>query len=99
MNDEALPALNTATLDADTLRQLCFDIEHGARLLSVSIKHHEERNSELLRLEPSELCEALIDGRLLGAQLRYIHAEREWCDTLLSTPGGVRLVRIDHGGV
>ncbi len=94
---EALPALNQAMLDADTLRQLFFDIEHAARLLAVSVKREGQQNAEFAPIPLAELCESLIVNSLVGAQLRYLHGGREWWDTLLATPIGTRLVRIDHG--
>ena len=36
----------------------------------------------------------LAAGDFRGVQVRYVYEGKEWCDTLLAAPGGVRLVRI-----
>lgn len=91
-----LPDLHQATLDEATLEQLFFDIRHAAELLSVSLKGGEQaRASGLDGADPLEQARELLrQGRVAGAQLRYRHDGRVWCDTLMNSPEGVRLVRI-----
>ncbi|MCO4772982.1 MAG: hypothetical protein KDA24_23315, partial [Deltaproteobacteria bacterium] len=40
--------------------------------------------------------DALRLGRARGVQVRYMHNGREWWDTLMRTPDGIRLVRIER---
>jgi hypothetical protein len=44
----------------------------------------------------AEALEQLSSGTALGAQLRYSYKGADWWDTLLRTPNGFRLVRIEH---
>jgi hypothetical protein len=41
---------------------------------------------------------ALVERRIFGAQLRYEFEGALWLDTLLTTPSGVRLVRVELPG-
>ncbi|MCA9584787.1 MAG: hypothetical protein KC657_05465 [Myxococcales bacterium] len=92
-----LPDLQDAWLDAATLDELFFDIEHGSELLDVRVKAGAEARAEG-RTDPWSLDEArraLAAGLVLGVQLRYVHGGRVWLDTLLRGPEGTRLVRVE----
>lgn len=39
----------------------------------------------------------LLAGQVDGVQLRYQRAGAYWCDTLLKSAKGARLIRIQHG--
>ncbi len=86
-----------AILDRETVDRLFFDIAHAAELLGVTTKGGAETmaGSESQDLEAAR--RALHERRVFGVQLRYRHAGTEWWDTLMATPHGIRLIRIDHG--
>ncbi|WP_437520279.1 hypothetical protein WME79_26305 [Sorangium sp. So ce726] len=96
----ALPPLQEAVLDEETLDQLFFDIAEAAELVSVSFKAGATaRAGDLPRAgsgsgELALARRALRDGTALGVQIRYRFAGSEWWDTLLRIPSGVRLVRV-----
>lgn len=96
MNGE-LPPMQIAVLDAETVDQLFFDIEAAAELVEVVLKGAPEEHASAGPLTLSAARDALAARRVLGVQLRYRHAGKEWWDTLMLVPEGVRLVRIEHG--
>lgn len=101
MNDpattpDALPPVQIAVLDAATVDQLFFDIGAAAQLIEIVVKGGGELHAEAGPLDLARARDALVSRRILGVQLRYRHAGKEWWDTLMHTDGGVRLVRIEH---
>ncbi len=98
MNPE-LPPIIQAQLDAATLGQLLFDIEHSAELLGVTIKPRGSRwasaTTAQANLTLADAYRELSTGSA-AVQLRYLHAGEEWWDTLTPHEGGWRLTRISH---
>jgi hypothetical protein len=96
-----LPPLQEAMLDDTTLNQLFFDVAHAAELVSISLKGastaHASESADPRVLDVAQRL--LIEGGLLGVQLRYRYQGSSWLDTLLRTPGGVRLVRLRQDDV
>lgn len=94
----SLPEVLEGALDAPGLEALLDDIAATGGLLAVVVR--AGRQAEPAR-GPSALPEvraALLDGRVPGAQLRYVFEGQEWWDTVLSAgPGRWRVVRIAHG--
>ena len=95
---EELPALNLGLLDGESLRDLFVDIESAAELVSVFVKRAEDQHGEVATESLARLLELIRERQVLGAQVRYRHAGRFWCDTLMVTEAGVRLVRIEQTG-
>jgi hypothetical protein len=92
--EQPLPELQDAMLDPGTLDQLITDLTTMTSDLSVRLKTHPEI---LTGAEPASLEEglqALRNGDVLGIQVRYRYGADRWCDTLLRTGDGIRLVRI-----
>jgi hypothetical protein len=91
-----LPELQDALLDEKTVDRLFFDVKHAAELIGVAFKGgSQERASATAAGDALDQArEALRAESVLGVQLRYRHRGREWWDTLLRTPAGIRLVRI-----
>lgn len=96
MSPDALPPIQVAVLDPATLDQLLFDIGAAAELVEIVVKGGGELHAEAGPGRLTEARDALLSRRVIGLQLRYRHAGREWWDTLMHTEGGIRLVRIDH---
>ena len=92
-----LPDLHQAILDAATLQQLSADIIACTELLEVIPKY---AGNSYVQDAPSltihEGIQLLATGELLGLQLRYRYEGALWWDTLMRTPAGIRLVRIQH---
>lgn len=91
-----LPPLQDALLDSRTLEQLARDLQSFAQVDEVLLKgaSTERTSGEAVALD--EALEALRRGRVLGVQIRYRYQGSHWWDTLLRTPRGIRLVRIEH---
>jgi hypothetical protein len=92
----ALPDLQQAILDPDTLRALFRDYEMCAELLEVIPKYDPRGyvGERVVSFEAGK--ELLLRGELQALQVRYRYQSLEWWDTLLRTSNGVRLVRIQH---
>jgi hypothetical protein len=85
-----------AILDPDTLAQLFRDIQQRAVVDEVLLKG----DAALMACEKSvplaEAERALREKQVVGVQIRYWYAGTNWWDTLVHTPRGVRLIRIEH---
>ena len=82
--------LREAVLDRPTCEQLFADLAGCTQLLSVLAR---ERGGS----RPTDLDDGrarLLAGTATALQIRYRFAGEEWWDTLISTPEGIRLVRI-----
>ncbi len=85
-----LPTLTSADLDPATLEALFADLEALADIEEVQIKGASATRAGLTDL--AEARRALAYGAH-GVQIRYRWEGQGWLDTLLRTPGGLRLVR------
>lgn len=96
MSDPApkLPALQQTVLDAATLEALFRDLAQCTQILAVLPKGAPQAYAGDRAISLDAAREGLASGAFRGVQVRYRYDGQEWCDTLLATPGGVRLVRI-----
>ena len=89
-----LPDLHNGDLDAATLARLFEDLANHAEVLEVTLK---AAPGEYAGAGATSLpaAQAALEGRTIrGAQVRYRWAGEAWCDTLLVTPAGWRIVRM-----
>ncbi len=93
--DEALPQLQRALLDRETLDQLFFDLGAATELREIVLKGASTLHADDMR-KPTldDARHLLLSRQVIGVQLRYRYGGSEWWDTLLHTPEGVELVRI-----
>jgi hypothetical protein len=91
-----LPQLQDALLDGETLEQLLQDIQHCTVVKEVLLKGGALAMASERSVPLAEAAEALREGRVLGVQIRYWHDGADWWDTLMRTPKGIRLIRIQH---
>jgi hypothetical protein len=95
--DLVLPPVHVAEIDHDKLRELFTDVEALGERLEIVLKRAPEAHVERAPcVSLAEALEQLSSGAALGAQLRYSYKGADWWDTLLRTPDGFRLVRIQH---
>ena len=95
--DLALPPVHIAEIDHDKLRELFADVEALGERVEIVLKRTSEAHVERVAcVSLAEALEQLSSGTALGAQLRYSYEGADWWDTLLRTPDGFRLVRIQH---
>jgi hypothetical protein len=91
----ALPALQQAALDRETLEALFRDLSQCVSLLAVLPKGVAQGHAAEQGISLEAAKEGFIAGTLRGVQIRYLFEGQEWCDTLLNSPSGPRLVRIN----
>lgn len=91
-----LPPVHTALLDGDTLAALLGDLALTARVLDVRVKAHPTSHASTDSWSLEAACLALAEGRVRGVQVRYALGSEVWRDTLMLTPEGTRLVRIQE---
>lgn len=94
MADE-LPALAEGLLDDAQLQALFADFASRATVTGIALKGGEQARASNAKVSLEQARAQLASGAVHGVQIRYDHAGRCWCDTLLRTPEGVRLVRMD----
>jgi hypothetical protein len=90
-----LPPVQVAILDDATLDALFGDLERGAALLGVQVKARPGAYAADEAPSLRRARELLLSGAALGVQIRYRLGAEVWCDTLMRTPAGVRLVRVE----
>lgn len=83
--------LTTADLDPATLAALFADLADLTEIDEVLIKGATSSHAGTAGLAEARL--ALDSGAARAIQIRYRWAGQAWLDTLMRTPGGVRLVR------
>jgi hypothetical protein len=91
-----LPQLQDALLDPETLEQLLQDIQRCTVVKEVLLKGGALAMASEQSVPLAEASEALREGRVLGVQIRYWYDGADWWDTLMRTPKGIRLIRIEH---
>lgn len=97
---QELPELHESLLTTDDLASLVRDIATLTRVTEIIPKttgprQHIPEQSPAITLD--EAHTALVDGQLRALQLRYIHDNAHWWDTLMPTPtGNFKIVRIRH---
>lgn len=91
-----LPPVQIAMLDPGTLARLFDDLGRDAELVSVQVRAPGSARGEAAPPSLEEARARLEAGTIQGLQLRYRLGPTLWCDTLLRTPAGVRLVRIEQ---
>jgi peptidoglycan hydrolase-like protein with peptidoglycan-binding domain len=92
----ALPQLQDAILDPETLAQLFQDIQRSTVVDEVQLKGGPMAMASGQSVPLDEARSALQEGRVLGVQIRYWYNGTHWWDTLMHTPKGIRLIRIEH---
>ncbi|HYO70349.1 MAG TPA: hypothetical protein VEU33_30145 [Archangium sp.] len=94
----ALPQLQDAILDPETLARLFQDIQRCAVVNEVLLKGSASLMASEKSVPLAEAELALQEKRVAGVQIRYWYEGANWWDTLMHTPRGVRLIRIEHRG-
>lgn len=93
-----LPDLLQSDIDASTLRQWITDVGTLTEIIEIIPKHRRgyvEEHAESPQLD--EAYQMLVEGRVAGLQIRYLHQGKLWWDTVMPLPEGCfRIVRIEH---
>ncbi len=103
MDDEqpelVLPELTQGMMDRATLDAYVRDLAACADVLDVLVKGGTERRTDGAPVPLEEAVSSLMTGDVHGVQVRYRYDDTEWRDTLLWSPEGLRVVRIDMSAV
>lgn len=91
-----LPQLQDTLLDPETLERLLQDIQRLGVVQEVLLKGGAAAMVSEKSVPLPEALAALREGRVLGVQIRYGYDGATWWDTLMNTPRGIRLIRIEH---
>lgn len=94
MDDRTLPELSEALLDAETLDALLRDLAELTAVDEVLLKGAPQAMATEAQRDVRSIGPLLTGRQLRGAQVRYRYEDQNWCDTLLATDSGVKLVRI-----
>lgn len=95
-DDERLRDFHEAFIDPATLEQLFVDWAGAAEVLAVMAKGGTTDRAHGGTLSLEEGRALFMDKKVRGLQVRYRYEGSEWWDTLMRTPAGVRIVRIEQ---
>lgn len=90
----SLPALHEATLDNEALARLFNDLSNSAVIERVIVKSDGMRRADAAPLSLEAARAAFESGAAAAVQVRYTYDGASWCDTILRTPTGAKVVRI-----
>jgi hypothetical protein len=89
----SFPPMCDANLDAATLDRLFADLAGCTEVLGVVLKTGARAMVAPRSVGLDEARQAFLSGQARAVQVRYRYDAKEWIDTLLHAPAGVRLVR------
>lgn len=91
----SLPDLQEVIFDGGQLRAYLDELHSTGTSVVVTVKR-SQRSQVRGDVSVTNLCSEFIAKSLHSAQLRYSHSGTRWVDTLMITPGGVRLIRMPY---
>jgi hypothetical protein len=95
MTEPLVAPVYEATLDDATLAALFRDLEALTTAVEVVLKRGAQRHGEH---EPAVTLpmayQLLVHREVRALQLRYTHEHKLWCDTLIASEAGTRIVRM-----
>ncbi len=89
-----LPDLHEAELDEQGLRALFHDLSSAAEIEGVRVKQAAAERASTGQVTASDALELLLARRVRGVQIRYRYQGESWCDTIMASPHGHRVVRL-----
>jgi hypothetical protein len=92
--DDPLPEMTNAVLNAEELAALVRDYRACASAVRIQLKSGPGLVAPHASPTLDEALDLLLTSRVRGVQLRYEFSGCQWCDTLMPTEAGVRLVRV-----
>lgn len=91
-----LAQLVEGVLDEPMVDALFRDLEQCTKVLEVSVKFAARGYVAEGAIGLGAARRMLAGQEVRGVQIRYRYDGREWCDTLMRLPGGVRIVRVRY---
>ncbi len=96
-NSLKLPPVHTATIDSATVAQLFTDLAACAQITAIHPRVPNGQTPPTLSLD--EARQGFLSGSITSLQIHYQHDNKTWCDTLLASANGTRLVRISNDDI
>lgn len=96
LGDDRLRDYHEAMLDPATLQRLFIDLDGAAEVLAVLAKGGGTTRAHGGTMTLEEGRQLFMSNKIKGLQIRYRYEGAEWWDTLMHTPEGVRIVRIEQ---
>lgn len=93
--DESPVRIYDAMLTPERLDELLADLGAHAKDLDVRVRRGTGRHSVLGKSDIGELGTLLSESSCTSVQIRYQFQGQVWCDSILRTPEGLRLVRTE----
>lgn len=93
--DPPLPTVYEAMLTPERLAELLADLEVHAGEVDVRVRAVQETHSDSGRPELSIVGALLDQATGTSVQIRYRFDGKLWCDSILHTAQGYRLVRME----
>ena len=91
-----MPEMCDATLSAEDVANLFNDLAACTKILAVQEKGAEHSYAAPGPAQLESARNRMLGGDVRGLQIRYVYQSREWTDTLMRLPDGIRLVRCQH---
>ncbi len=91
-----MPEMCDATLSSDDVANLFADLAACTQILAVQEKGSEQSYAAPGPAQLESAMGRLLTGDVRALQIRYVYQEREWTDTLMNLPIGIRLIRCQH---
>ncbi len=96
MTEPLVAPVYEATLDEAALAALFRDLQALDTPVEVVLKRGAQRHAEQEPEVTLPMAYQLLLGREVRAlQLRYTHEQKLWCDTLIASEAGTRIVRME----
>ncbi len=93
-----LPDLTQSVLDREQLDALFRDLTALTQIVEIIPKHGpREHVNDTVAFTLEAAHQGLLVGEFRGIQIRYLHENNLWWDTLMRVATGFMIVRICHG--
>ena len=92
--EDPLPEIGEGLLIPSELAQLFRDYDRCTGSVEIVVKGGRGYVTNQSQPKLQEAEQLLLQRGVRGIQVRYEYEGARWCDTLMPTDGGVRLVRI-----
>lgn len=88
--------MREALLSAADVHALARDLREHAQIQGTLCKAGPRQQTSAADTPLEVALERLLAHAVPAIQIRYVYDGHEWTDTLITAPGGVRLVRCRH---
>lgn len=95
MEEPKLAELTESLLDRATFEAFLDDLEACTQVLDVLVKGGTKQRTDAKPVGLREAGAMLVEGAVHALQIRYRYDGSEWRDTLLWSPEGLRIVRMN----